>query len=54
MAALERLLAESGGLFASTDTDSATVLSTRDGGLVACPGGREQLDSGTAAVKAIS
>jgi hypothetical protein len=54
MAALERLLADDGGLFASANTDSATVVSTRDGGLVACPGGPEQLDDGTAAVRAIS
>ena len=54
MAALERLLADDGGLFASANTDSATVLSTREGGLVACPGGPEQLDDGRAAVRAIS
>ena len=54
MAALERLLTDDGGLFASANTDSATVLSTRDGGLVACPGGTEHLDDGTAAVQAIS
>ena len=54
MAALERLLSDDGGLFASANTDSATVLSTRDGGLVACPGGTEQLDDGTSAVRTIS
>jgi len=54
MAALERLLANDGGLFASANTDSATVLSTRDGGLVSCPGGPEQLDDGSAAARAIS
>jgi Cdc6-like AAA superfamily ATPase len=54
MAALERLLADDGGLFASANTDSATVLSTRDGGLVSCPGGPEQLDDGSGAVRAIS
>jgi hypothetical protein len=54
MAALERLLADDRGLFASANTDSATVLSTRDGGLVSCPGGAEQLDDGSAAVRAIS
>jgi hypothetical protein len=48
------LLVDDGGLFASANTDSATVLSTRDGGLVACPGGPEQLDDGSAAIKAIS
>ena len=54
MAALERLLADDGGLFASANTDSATVLSTCDGGLVACPGGPDHLDDGSAAVRAIS
>jgi hypothetical protein len=54
MAALERLLADGGGLFASANTDSATVLSTRDGGLVSCPGGPGQLDDGSSAVRAIS
>jgi hypothetical protein len=54
MATLERLLADDDGLFASANTDSATVLSTRDGALVACPGGTEQLNDGSAAVWAIS
>ena len=54
MAALERLLANDGGLFASANTDSVTVLSTRDGGLVTCPGGLEQLDDGSPAARAIS
>jgi hypothetical protein len=54
MAALERLLADGGGLFASGNTDSATVVSTRDGGLVACPGGPDHLDDRSAAVRAIS
>jgi hypothetical protein len=53
MAALERLLFDDGGLFASANTDSATVVSTRDGGLVACPGGPERIDGETSAVRAI-
>ena len=54
MAALECLLADNGGLFASANTDSATVLSTRDGGLIACPGGPERLDDGSGALRAVS
>ena len=54
MAVLERLLSDEGGLFASANTDSATVLSTRDGGLIPCPGGPGQLDDGMAGVRAIS
>jgi hypothetical protein len=49
-----RLLADEGGTFASANTDSATVVSTRAGGLVACPGGTERLDDGTSAVRALS
>ena len=47
MACLERLLADKGGLFASANTDSATVVSSARGGLVACPGGPEQLPDET-------
>jgi hypothetical protein len=54
MATLERLLADGGGLFASANTDSATVVSTREGGLVACPGGSERLEDGSPAVRALS
>ena len=54
MAMLERLLADGGGLFASANTDSATVLSTRYGGLVACPGGPARLEDGGPSVRALS
>jgi hypothetical protein len=54
MATLEHKLSEAGGLFASANTDSATVVSTPDGGLVACPGSPEQLTDATEAVRAIS
>lgn len=53
MAALERELIDRGGCFASANTDSATVVSTRTGGLVACPGGRERPEVGSEAVRAI-
>ena len=54
MAILERLLGDVGALFASANTDSATVVSTPHGGLVACPGGSERLSDGTEAVGAAS
>jgi hypothetical protein len=54
MATLERLLTEDGGLFASANTDSATVVSSRSGGLVSCPGGPERLPDGREAVRALT
>ena len=54
MATLERLLGDEAGLFASANTDSATVVSTRGDGLVACPGGPERLEDGSEAVRAMS
>lgn len=54
MACLERLLADKGGLFASANTDSATVVSSARGGLAACPGGPAQLPNGRDAVRVLS
>ena len=54
MGTLEALLAERGGLWASANTDSATVVSTEAGGLVACPGGPERTEDGAEAVRALS
>jgi len=54
MGALEALLSEGRGCWASANTDSATVLATRTGGLMACPGGPHHLDDGTEAVRALS
>jgi hypothetical protein len=54
MACMERLLADEGGLFASANTDSATVVSSARGGLVECPGGVECLPDGEEAVRALS
>jgi hypothetical protein len=54
VAILQRQLSDDGGLFASGNTDSATVVSSPAGGLVACPGRPERLPDGTEAVRAIS
>jgi hypothetical protein len=54
MALLERLLANSGGMFASANTDSATVVSCPAERLVACPGGPEKLPDGRDAIRALS
>jgi hypothetical protein len=54
MACMERLLADEGGLFASANTDSATVVSSARGGLVECPGGVECLPDGEEAVRVLS
>ncbi|MGO9964840.1 MAG: hypothetical protein ACLPUG_15625, partial [Acidimicrobiales bacterium] len=54
MACLERLLVDRGGLFASANTDSATIVSSARDGLVACTGGPEKLPDGGDAVGALS
>jgi len=54
VAILQRQLFDVGGLFVSANTDSATVVSTPAGGLVACPGGPERLPDDKEAVRAIS
>ena len=51
--------ARSGGQIAALDTDSAVIVSTKDGGLVPCAGGPHRLDKyelpgGNAAIKALS
>ncbi|HMK31738.1 MAG TPA: hypothetical protein VK473_18790, partial [Terriglobales bacterium] len=48
-----------GGEIAAMDTDSAMIVSTRDGGLVRCAGGSHRLEdyqmpSGNAAIRALS
>ena len=40
LALLERSVADAGGTYLMTDTDSMAVISTRDGGLEPCVGGR--------------
>ncbi len=58
-AVLERAVRDMGGQIAAMDTDSAMIVSTKDGGLVPCAGGphrveKFQMPSGHAAVKALS
>ena len=58
-AMLERSVRDMGGQIAAMDTDSAMIVSTKDGGLIACPGGPHRLEkykagSGNAAVWALS
>jgi hypothetical protein len=51
---LECEIARRGGSFAFMDTDSAAIVSNRDGGLVFCPGGDERLPNGRPAIRALS
>jgi hypothetical protein len=58
-AMLERSVRDMGGQIAAMDTDSAMIVSTKDGGLVPCAGGphrlkKFQLPSRHAAIKALS
>jgi hypothetical protein len=58
-AMLERLVRDMGGHIAAMDTDSAMIVSTKDGGLVPCAGGPHKLakyrdGSANAAIKALS
>ena len=58
-AMLERMVRDMGGHIATMDTDSAMIVSNKDGGLVPCAGGPHRLDnyearSGNAAIKALS
>jgi hypothetical protein len=43
-----------GGSYVACDTDSLVIVASEAGGLVACPGGSEQLTDGTPAVRALS
>jgi hypothetical protein len=54
LAMLERCVTELGGTWAFCDTDSMAIVSTAQGGLVACPGGPERLEDGTPAIRALS
>lgn len=58
-AMLERVVRDMGGQIAAMDTDSAMIVSTKDGGLVPCAGGPHRLPnhhegSGNAAIRALS
>ena len=54
VATLERLVSDVSGCWASANTDSAAVVSSEVGGLVACPGGPARLPDGSEAVRALS
>jgi hypothetical protein len=57
-AMLERVVRDMGGQIAAMDTDSAMIVSTKDGGLVPCAGGPHRLNyqegSGNDAIRALS
>ena len=58
-AMVERTVRDMGGQIAAMDTDSAMIVSTKDGGLVPCAGGPHKLanyqaGSGNAAIRALS
>lgn len=54
LAILEKLVSDLRGTYLLTDTDSMLFVASRKGGLIACPGGREQLANGTPAIRAIT
>lgn len=54
LAMLERCVTDQGGVWAFCDTDSMAIVSTPDGGLVACPGGPDLDEQGPEAVKSLS
>jgi hypothetical protein len=45
---------ERGGSYVFCDTDSLAIVASKDGGLLACPGGQHRLPDGREAVKALS
>jgi hypothetical protein len=58
-AMLERIVRDMGGQIAAMDTDSAMIVSTKDGGLVPCAGGLHrpanyQVGTGNGAIRALS
>lgn len=53
LALLEADVEAAGGTYVACDTDSLLVVSSEAGGLVACPGGRDRLPDGRAAVRAL-
>ena len=54
LALLECSVRERGGSYVFCDTDSLAIVSSKDGGLLACPGGEHHLPDGREAVKALS
>src|SRR5438128_9268958 len=58
-AMLERAVRDMGGQIAAMDTDSAMIVSTKDGGLIPCAGGPHRLEeyrigTGHAGIRALS
>ena len=51
---LEHEVEQRGGTYAMEDTDSMAIVSSKPGGLVACPGGPLRLPDGRDAIKALS
>lgn len=54
LAMMQYAVERQSGKVAYMDTDSAFVVSTKQGGLVACPNGPLRFDDGTAAIQALS
>ncbi len=54
LALLERLVTDRGGTYAMEDTDSMAIVASRQGGLVACPGGPHRTEDGREAIRALS
>lgn len=54
LALLERCVLDLGGTYAMEDTDSMTIVATKRGGLVPCPGGTTQIKNGACGVQALS
>jgi hypothetical protein len=50
LAMLEKSVSDAGGAYMMADTDSLAIVSTKSGGLVACPGGAQQLPDGREAI----
>lgn len=53
LAMLERLVTDAGGTYLMCDTDSMAIVSSKDGGLVACNGGQYHTPDGKDAIKAL-
>lgn len=53
LAMLEGLVADAGGTYLMCDTDSMAIVSSEDGGLVACKGGPHRTPDGKDAIKAL-
>jgi hypothetical protein len=51
---VEYSITQLGGTYAMEDTDSMAIVATKNGGLVACPGGPHRMENGSNAVKALS